>query len=84
MRSAGIVSSCKLLMSRESTPDTVRSLAGSMITLLTNYPVASEITGGNFICSIILFLDVNSGSYGHVNIVMPRPSRVYGNEIYTN
>jgi hypothetical protein len=71
-------------MSRESTPDTVRSLAGSMITLLTNYPIASEITGIKCKIEIQCFiLDVNSGSYGHVNIVMPRPSRVYANERYT-
>ena len=61
----------KTLMGRESTPDQVRILAGSIITLITNMPVSSQIS------------DEKSGSYGHVNIVLPRPSRVYSPDVDT-
>ena len=57
---------CKRLMSSPETPDDTRALAGSLITLLTDVPVTSESS------------DSKTGSYGHVNIVVPRPSRVYG------
>lgn len=65
MKNAGLVSVCKKLMARESTPDSLRGLAGSLITLLTDTPVSSNIA------------DPLSGGYGHVTVVMPRPSRVY-------
>jgi hypothetical protein len=62
---AGVLFKCKKLMRTPETPDDVRALAGSLITLLTDLPVTSENS------------DVKTGSYGHVNIVVPRPSRIY-------
>lgn len=61
----GVLFKCKTLMSSPETPDDTRALAGSLITLLTDVPVTSESS------------DAKTGSYGHVNIVVPRPSRVY-------
>ena len=55
LRSNGVVDACRQLLQRESTPDSVRGLAGSLITLATNTPVVSNIA------------DVHSGGYGHVN-----------------
>ncbi len=43
----------------------MRGFAGSVLTLLTDLPVVSETS-------------TKEGSYGHVNIILPRPSRVYG------
>ena len=65
MVSAGLLWNCKALMSATETPDDTKALAGSLITLLKDLPVTSTAT------------DEKSGSYGHVNIVVPRPSRVY-------
>ena len=62
----GIMQACRDLMMRESTPDQVRFAAGSILTKLTNIPVISEIS------------DPSSGGSGKVNIVLPSPSRVYG------
>mmetsp|Transcript_70671 Transcript_70671/g.210740 ORF Transcript_70671/g.210740 Transcript_70671/m.210740 type:complete len:200 (-) Transcript_70671:107-706(-) len=53
-----------LMKSPASTPEMQR-LAGSVITLTTDLPVTSQIS------------DDKTGSYGRVNIVLPRPSRVY-------
>merc|ERR1712072_533159 len=53
------------LAKKESTPDETRNLCGSLITFLTNMPVAFQAT------------DPVSGSYGHTNIIVPSPSRVY-------
>lgn len=61
---SGIVQSCKDLMRREETSDELRGLAGSLLTLLSDLPVVSETS-------------TREGSYGHVNIVLPRPSRLY-------
>jgi len=55
------------LMEKESTSDENRNLAGSLLTRLSGGPVASEVSD-------------SEGSSGHVNVVVPRPSRVYGNE----
>ena len=55
-------------MQKKSTPDYVRGLAGSLISKITNLPVISEIS------------DAASGSYGHVNVVLPAPSRVYAGD----
>ena len=41
----------------------VAGLAGSVLTVVTGMPVVSEIA------------DEKTGSYGRVNIVVPRPSR---------
>ena len=65
MMVSGVLFKCKRLMSSPETPDDTRALAGSLITLLTDVPVTSESS------------DSKTGSYGHVNIVVPRPSRVY-------
>lgn len=61
-----IMQACRQLMMKESTPDQVRFAAGSILTKLTNIPVISEIS------------DPSSGGSGKVNIVLPSPSRVYG------
>lgn len=61
-----LLRSLKNLMKRESTPDQLRTAAGSIITQITGMPVAVSSS------------DAQSGSYGHVNIVVPSPSRVYG------
>ena len=66
-----LLAKLKTLMGRESTPDQIRILAGSVITLITNMPVSSQIS------------DAKSGSYGRVNIVLPRPSRVYSPDVDT-
>ncbi|KAF8822546.1 hypothetical protein IE077_003505, partial [Cardiosporidium cionae] len=55
---------CQFLMQRESTPDRQRWETGSILTLITDLPVASEIS------------DSKTGSFGHINVVLPRPSRV--------
>lgn len=52
------------LMRRESTPDSIRNLAGSIMTHISNAPVASSVAS-------------SEGSSGHINIIVPRPSRVY-------
>ena len=66
MKASGIEVVAAKLMSRPSTPADTSGLAGSLITLLTDMPVTSTVS------------DVKTGSYGHVNIVVPRPSRLYG------
>ena len=55
---------CRLLKS-ESSSDELRGVAGSLITLLTDLPVTSETS------------EEETGSNGVVNIVVPRPSRMY-------
>ena len=52
------------LMRKESTPDSLRNLAGSVLTQISNAPVSTMTS------------DFEGGA-GHVNIVVPRPSRVY-------
>mmetsp|Transcript_26208 Transcript_26208/g.65986 ORF Transcript_26208/g.65986 Transcript_26208/m.65986 type:complete len:263 (-) Transcript_26208:166-954(-) len=54
------------LAKKESTPDSTRELAGSLITFLSNLPYSVQSS------------DVATGAYGHTNIVLPSPSRVYG------
>ncbi|XP_053991771.1 uncharacterized protein LOC128883438 [Hylaeus volcanicus] len=49
----------------EATPDHLRWQALSLVTLLSNVPSATTID------------DVSSGGFGHVNIVLPSPSRIY-------
>merc|ERR1711953_408120 len=65
MRVAGAVEAAVKLMKRPSTTDDVQRLAGSVVTLMTNMPVTSEIS------------DDRTGSSGHVHVVLPRPSRIY-------
>merc|ERR1712224_880694 len=65
MIASGVLEECSILLKRESTANDIRVLAGSVITLLTDLPVASTTN------------DVATGSYAHVNIVLPSPSRIY-------
>lgn len=53
-----------ILLQRETTSDRDRWLAGSILTLLTDLPVVSDLA------------EIQTGSYGHVNVIMPRHSRV--------
>jgi hypothetical protein len=65
MIASGVLSECATLLKRESTANDLRALAGSVITLLTDMPVASTVD------------DASTGSYAHVNIVLPSPNRIY-------
>ena len=65
MVDAGAVASAETLLKRPDTSDVNVRLAGSLLTLLTGMPVTAEVS------------DEQSGSHGHVDIVLPRPSRVY-------
>ena len=56
---------CRLLLSMQKTPDYIKNLAGSLLTLMTGAPVSTSVS------------DPASGSYGHVNVIVPRPSRTY-------
>lgn len=64
MISAGAVAAAETLMKRPDTSDRNAGLAGSLLTMLSGMPVAVEVS------------DV-AGANGHVDIVIPRPSRVY-------
>ncbi|KOB61541.1 hypothetical protein PFHG_03292 [Plasmodium falciparum HB3] len=64
MKSLGTPMATLILLQRESTSDRNRWLCGSILTLLTDLPVVSDLA------------DVKTGSYGHVNVIMPRQSRV--------
>lgn len=66
MMGAGVLGSAARLMKSAASTDEVQGLAGSLITLLTGMPVVSEIS------------DDKTGASGRVNVVLPRPSRVYG------
>ncbi|KOB88406.1 hypothetical protein PFDG_02153 [Plasmodium falciparum Dd2] len=63
-KSLGTPMATLILLQRESTSDRNRWLCGSILTLLTDLPVVSDLA------------DVKTGSYGHVNVIMPRQSRV--------
>ena len=65
MIDAGAVASAEKLLKRPDTSEINVRLAGSLLTLLTGMPVTAEIA------------DVQSGSDGRVDVVLPRPSRVY-------
>merc|ERR1711957_975857 len=65
MKALAVPFLCATLMKQPASSNELQRLAGSLVTLLTGMPVISEIS------------DDNSGSYGHVNIVIPRPSRLY-------
>ena len=49
----------------ETAPDRVKDLESSLITTISGLPVVSEIS------------DIKTGSYGHVNVVMPSANRIY-------
>ena len=53
------------LLKSEGSSDELRGVAGSLITLLTDLPVISETS------------EEETGSNGDVNIIVPRPSRIY-------
>merc|ERR1712113_435928 len=65
MKAAGVEASVARLMKSPSTSDRTQGLAGSLITLMSNMPVAVAIS------------DATSGSEGRVHVTFPRPSRVY-------
>lgn len=65
MRVKGVEAAAAKLMKSPITSDEVQRLAGSIITLITGLPVTSEISGDK------------TGSYGRINVVLPRPSRIY-------
>merc|ERR1712110_669913 len=65
MRLSGLEFAAASLMKKQDTSVELQRLSGSLITLLTSMPVTSEIS------------DEKTASYGHVNIVLPRPSRMY-------
>ena len=65
IRKSMVLIDCRLLLMNRKTPDYVKNLAGTLITLASGAPVAVSAP------------DFNSGSFGHVNIIIPRPSRVY-------
>jgi len=66
LQESGAVSKCAAVMKAESSSDAMRAGCGSVITHLTNTPVASSI------------MDPATGGAGHVTVVLPSPSRVYG------
>merc|ERR1719199_1860612 len=65
IENAGVVAEAAKLMSKADTSDGIQRLAGSLITRVTDMPVASESS------------EEKTGSYGRMHIVVPRPSRVY-------
>lgn len=66
LKDSGAISRCSHIMTSESASDAMRAGCGSIITHLTNTPVASSI------------MDQATGGAGHVTVVLPSPSRVYG------
>lgn len=65
MVSAGVLHSAVVLLRRPSSDESLRGWAGSLVSLLTDAPVAAELS------------DDVSGGDGRVEVVLPRPSRVY-------
>lgn len=66
LKDSGAISRCAGVMKSEGASDAMRGGCGSVITHLTNTPVASSV------------MDANTGGAGHVTVVLPSPSRVYG------
>lgn len=62
---SGAVRAAETLLKRPSSEESVRAAAGGLLSLLSNMPVASSIA------------DPQTGGAASVDIVMPRPSRVY-------
>merc|ERR1712187_60308 len=65
MKALGVQASAAKLMKSATSSTELQRLAGSVLTLISGMPVTSELS------------DDKSGSDGVVNIVMPRPSRIY-------
>ena len=63
---SGAVRAAETLLKRPSSSSALRGAAGSLLTLLSGMPVASSVA------------DERTGGGASVDIVMPRPSRVYG------
>ena len=64
MIGAGAEAAAETLMKRPDTSDRNVGLAGSLLTMLSGMPVAVEVSD-------------EAGANGHVDVVIPRPSRVY-------
>ena len=65
MLSAGALQAAEVVLSRPSSDEPLRGWAGSLVSLLTDAPVAAEVS------------NERTGSDGRLEIVLPRPSRVY-------
>jgi len=66
LKDSGAISRCSHVMQSESASDAMKGGCGSVITHLTNTPVASST------------MDAATGGNGHVTVVLPSASRVYG------
>ena len=64
MINSGVEIAAETLMKRPDTSDRNVGLAGSLLTMLSGMPVAVEVSD-------------EAGASGHVDVVIPRPSRVY-------
>lgn len=64
--SSGAPRAAATLLQRPSTDEAVRATAGSLLTLLSGMPFASAVS------------DVATGAGKHIEVVLPRPSRIYG------
>merc|ERR1712146_806910 len=62
LKDSGAVARCAKVMQSEGSSDNMRGNCGSIITHLTNTPVASSI------------MDSATGGAGHVTVVLPSPS----------
>jgi hypothetical protein len=65
IRASMVMADCMGLMMMKKTPDYVKNLAGTLMTLISGIPSWAALT------------PMTSGSDAHVNIIVPRPSRVY-------
>ena len=66
VRASGASSAAAELLKRSSTDEANRALAGSLLSVLSGAPLAAEVS------------EEGSGAGGRIEIVVPRPSRVYG------
>jgi len=64
MIGAGVEAAAETLLKRPGTSDRNIALAGSLLTMLSGMPVAVEVSD-------------EAGANGHVDVIIPRPSRVY-------
>ena len=65
IRNSMVMMDCNALLMMKKTPDFVKNLAGTLMSLVSGLPVWAAVA------------DFTTGSNAHVNIVIPRPSRVY-------
>lgn len=66
---SGAVRAAETLLKRPSSDESVRAAAGGLLSLLSGMPVASSVA------------DPETGGAASVDIVMPRPSRVYAAKV---